>query len=84
MFVRKLGVVKQPRRGEEGPQADSSREESMTSYLIPPHLACPLSGEPLVEPVVIVGVHAPEMTPTLRLGECSRCATCLRTAAPGP
>jgi ubiquitin len=41
----------------------------MTSYLIPPHLACPLSGEPLVEPVVIVGVHAPEKTPTLRLGE---------------
>jgi ubiquitin len=48
---------------------DSSREESMSSYLIPPHLACPLSGEPLVEPVVIVGVHAPEKTPTLRLGE---------------
>ena len=48
---------------------DSSREEIMPSYLIPPHLACPLSGEPLVEPVVIVGVHAPEKTPTLRLGE---------------
>jgi len=41
----------------------------MPSYLIPPHLVCPLSGEPLVEPVVIVGVHAPEKTPTLRLGE---------------
>ena len=41
----------------------------MPSYLIPPHLACPLSGEPLVEPVVIVGVHAPEQTPALRLGE---------------
>ena len=48
---------------------DSSREEIMPSYLIPPHLACPLSGEPLVEPVVLVGVHAPEKTPTLRLGE---------------
>jgi hypothetical protein len=41
----------------------------MPSYPIPPHLACPLSGEPLVEPVVLVGVHAPEKTPTLRLGE---------------
>ena len=62
----KVGVVKQPRGGRAHKVTARARKACPPTSS---RLACPLSGEPLVEPVVIVGVHAPEKTPTLRLGE---------------